>query len=89
MKRFIDTIKNIWKIEELREKILLTLGLLLIYRFVLNLHWLSWLLVQCRAQLARSLAVVVVVVLVPSSLFFLFFLLFLFFFSAWTYQLSC
>ena len=32
MKRFIDTIKNIWRIEELRDKILLTLGLLLIYR---------------------------------------------------------
>ncbi len=32
MKKFIDTLQNIWKIEELREKILLTLGLLLIYR---------------------------------------------------------
>lgn len=32
MKKFIDTLKNIWKIEELRNKILLTLGLLLIYR---------------------------------------------------------
>lgn len=36
MKRFIDTIKNIWKIEELRDKILLTLGLLLIYRLGSN-----------------------------------------------------
>ena len=36
MKRFIDTIKNIWAIEELREKILLTLGLLLIYRLGSN-----------------------------------------------------
>lgn len=36
MKRFIDTIKNIWKIEELREKILLTLGLLLVYRLGSN-----------------------------------------------------
>lgn len=36
MKRFIDTIKNIWNIEELREKILLTLGLLLIYRLGSN-----------------------------------------------------
>tara|TARA_R110002072_G_scaffold70522_3_gene170191 strand:+ start:135 stop:1481 length:1347 start_codon:yes stop_codon:yes gene_type:complete len=36
MKRFIDTIKNIWKIDELREKILLTLGLLLIYRLGSN-----------------------------------------------------
>ena len=36
MKRFIETLKNIWKIEELREKILLTLGLLLIYRLGSN-----------------------------------------------------
>lgn len=36
MKRFIETIKNIWKIEELRERILLTLGLLLIYRLGSN-----------------------------------------------------
>lgn len=36
MKRFIDTIKNIWRIEELRDKILLTLGLLLIYRLGSN-----------------------------------------------------
>jgi len=33
MKNFIETIKNIWKIEELKNRILLTLGLLLIYRF--------------------------------------------------------
>lgn len=33
MKKFIDTIGSIWKIEELRNKILLTLGLLLVYRF--------------------------------------------------------
>jgi len=33
MKNFIDTISNIWKIEELRNRILITLGLLLIYRF--------------------------------------------------------
>lgn len=32
MKRFIETIKNIWAIEELRNKILLTLGLLFIFR---------------------------------------------------------
>jgi len=31
--KFIDTLKNIWKIEELRNRILLTLGLLLVYRF--------------------------------------------------------
>ena len=31
--KFIDTIKNIWKIEELKDRILLTLGLLLVYRF--------------------------------------------------------
>ena len=32
MKKFIATIQNIWKIEELRQRILLTLGLILIYR---------------------------------------------------------
>ena len=32
MKRFVETIKNIWGIEELKAKILTTLGLLLIYR---------------------------------------------------------
>ncbi|RMG82492.1 MAG: preprotein translocase subunit SecY [Bacteroidetes bacterium] len=32
MKRFIETIQNIWKIEELRNRILLTLGFLAIYR---------------------------------------------------------
>lgn len=32
MKKFISTIQNIWKIEELRQRILLTLGLILIYR---------------------------------------------------------
>jgi preprotein translocase subunit SecY len=32
MKKFIETIKNIWKVEELRNRILLTLGLILIYR---------------------------------------------------------
>lgn len=31
--KFINTIKNIWKIEELRNRILVTLGLLLVYRF--------------------------------------------------------
>ncbi len=36
MKRFIETLKNIWKIQELREKILLTLGLLFIYRLGSN-----------------------------------------------------
>lgn len=30
--KFIDTIKNIWAIEELRKRILLTLGLILVYR---------------------------------------------------------
>ena len=33
MKKFIETISNIWKIEELRQRILVTLGLLLVYRF--------------------------------------------------------
>lgn len=32
MKRFIDTLRNIWTIEELRQRILVTLGLVLIYR---------------------------------------------------------
>ncbi len=31
--KFIDTLKNVWKIKELRERIILTLGLLLVYRF--------------------------------------------------------
>jgi len=33
MKKFIEIISNIWKIEELRGRILITLGLLLVYRF--------------------------------------------------------
>lgn len=33
MKKFIETISNIWKIEELRRRILITLSLLLVYRF--------------------------------------------------------
>ncbi|KPM31437.1 Preprotein translocase subunit SecY [Croceitalea dokdonensis DOKDO 023] len=33
MKKFIETISNIWKIEELRQRIIITLGLLLVYRF--------------------------------------------------------
>ncbi len=32
MKRFINTIKNIWSIKDLRDRILFTLGLVLIYR---------------------------------------------------------
>lgn len=32
MKRFIETLRNIWKIEDLKSRILTTLGLLLIYR---------------------------------------------------------
>lgn len=32
MKRFIETIKNIWKIEDLKARLLNTLGLILIYR---------------------------------------------------------
>src|SRR6056297_729188 len=31
--KFVNTIKNIWKIEELKNRILVTLGLLLVYRF--------------------------------------------------------
>lgn len=33
MKKFIDSFINVWKIEELKNRILLTLGLLLVYRF--------------------------------------------------------
>ncbi|MDN3705972.1 preprotein translocase subunit SecY [Myroides ceti] len=33
MKKFFETLTNIWKIEELKNKILVTLGLLLVYRF--------------------------------------------------------
>jgi preprotein translocase subunit SecY len=32
MKRFLETLQNIWKIEELKQRILTTLGLILIYR---------------------------------------------------------
>jgi preprotein translocase subunit SecY len=31
--KFIDTIKNVWKITELKDRILLTIGMLLVYRF--------------------------------------------------------
>ena len=31
--KLIDTLKNVWKITELKDKIILTLGLLLVYRF--------------------------------------------------------
>ena len=33
MKKFFEVISNIWKIEELRRRILVTLGLLVVYRF--------------------------------------------------------
>ncbi len=33
MKKFIESISNVWKIDELRNRIVLTLGLLLVYRF--------------------------------------------------------
>src|SRR5210317_592628 len=33
MKKFIETLSNIWKIEELKGRILVTLSLLLVYRF--------------------------------------------------------
>ncbi|NJB72728.1 preprotein translocase subunit SecY [Saonia flava] len=33
MKKFFETISNIWKIDELKGRILVTLGLLLVYRF--------------------------------------------------------
>lgn len=36
MKRLISTFRNIWSIQELRDKILLTLGLLLVYRLGSN-----------------------------------------------------
>ena len=31
---FINTLKDIWKIEELKEKLLLTLGLIAVYPFM-------------------------------------------------------
>ncbi|MEM0543633.1 preprotein translocase subunit SecY [Flavobacterium sp. j3] len=33
MKNFLESLKNVWKIEELKNRILVTLGLLLVYRF--------------------------------------------------------
>ena len=33
MKKFFETLSNIWKIDELKQRILVTLGLLLVYRF--------------------------------------------------------
>lgn len=33
MKKFFETLSNVWKIEELKNRILVTLGLLLVYRF--------------------------------------------------------
>ncbi|MFP9115329.1 preprotein translocase subunit SecY [Flavobacterium sp. RHBU_3] len=33
MKKFFEAFKNVWKIEELKNRILVTLGLLLVYRF--------------------------------------------------------
>ena len=33
MKKFIETLTNVWKIEELRNRIILTIGILLVYRF--------------------------------------------------------
>ena len=32
MKQFIETLKNIWRIEDLRKRIMYTLGILLVYR---------------------------------------------------------
>lgn len=32
MKKFVDTLKNIWKVDELRTRILFTLGVILVYR---------------------------------------------------------
>ena len=31
--KLIETLKNVWKITELKDRIILTLGLLLVYRF--------------------------------------------------------
>src|SRR5699024_2308606 len=31
--KIIETLKNVWRIEELRNRIMVTLGLLLVYRF--------------------------------------------------------
>ncbi|QOR72947.1 protein translocase subunit secY/sec61 alpha [Cruoricaptor ignavus] len=37
MKEFIQTLKNIWSVNELREKILFTLGMILVYRFATHI----------------------------------------------------
>ncbi|MEE9350011.1 MAG: preprotein translocase subunit SecY [Flavobacteriaceae bacterium] len=37
MKKFISSIRDIWQIEELRNKILITLGLMVVYRFAAQL----------------------------------------------------
>lgn len=55
MKNFIETVKNIWRIQELREKILMTLGLLLIYRVGSNVplpgvDWTSLTRLQSQAD---------------------------------------
>ena len=33
MKKFIETLKNIWKIEDLRQRLLITVLFIAIYRF--------------------------------------------------------
>ncbi len=33
MKKFLESLSNVWKIEELKNRILITLGLLIVYRF--------------------------------------------------------
>ena len=37
--KLFDTLKNIWKIEELKTRILTTLGLILVYRLGTEVHF--------------------------------------------------
>ena len=44
MKGFIQTLKNIWSLQELRDKIIVTLSLILVYRFASYIFYqlLTW-----------------------------------------------
>ena len=57
MKEFIQTLKNIWSLKELRDKIILTLSLVLVYRFAsyvslpsINMAEVGSLLQHCQKQ---------------------------------------
>ena len=45
-KKLVETLKNIYKIEELRKRVMYTIGLLLVYRLVLKLPMLSKMLLK-------------------------------------------